>query len=393
MAQDEAREAGQPKKSRGGRVAFVALLLLGAAAGGYGWSQGYFSGGATSSKGPVSRQPAPVAVLSAVAVKKSMPVRIEALGTVESIVTVPIRSRVAGSIDAVRFEDGAPVKEGDVLFTLDPRVVDAQIRQAEATLAKDKSQLDKVKRDVERYTGLATRNAVSQVQVEDARTAVDVQQATVDQDEANLQSLKVQRTYYEIKAPVSGRMGVAAARPGAVIRVDDILATVRQMTPIYVAFGVPERYIGDLRAAKDAQVAISLQGSGEEVTGGRVAVLDNTVDPQTGTLTARALFPNTDERLWPGTLGAVTVTLGYEDGMVAVPAEAIQNGQPGTFVFVLKDDVAHVRKVAVSRTVDGLAVVTDGLEAGEVVVTDGQLALREGAKVSVKNAPARPAGS
>lgn len=377
---------------RGRRLALALLVMVAAGGGYYGWSHGWFSTG-PAANAQVAQQPRRVAVLTAVAVRKPMPIRLQALGTVEAIVTVPIRSRVAASVDAVRFADGASVKEGDVLFELDARVVDAQIRQAEATLARDKAQLDKVRRDVERYTGLAARNAVSQVQVEDARTAVDVQDATVQQDEANLQSLKVQRGYYTIRAPATGRMGVATARPGTVIRVEDILATVRQTSPIYVAFGVPERYIGDLRASKDAKVSISLQGSGETVDGGRVAVLDNTVDPQTGTLTARALFANEDERLWPGTLGAVTVTLGQQGGVVAVPAEAIQNGQNGTFVFVLDGDIAKVRPVSVARTVDGEAVVTRGLEGGETVVTDGQLSLRNGARVSVKNQPRPAAGS
>ncbi|MFG1361080.1 efflux RND transporter periplasmic adaptor subunit [Xanthobacter pseudotagetidis] len=379
--------------SRGRRLVLAVALIAAVGGGAYGWSHGWFSPGTPAANAQAPQRQARVAVLAAQAVRKPMPIRLEALGTVEAIVTVPIRSRVAASIDAVRFADGASVKEGDVLFELDARVIDAQIRQAEATLARDKAQLDKVKRDVERYAGLAARNTVSQVQLEDARTAVDVQDATVEQDEANLQALKVQRGYYTIRAPVTGRMGVAAARPGTVIRVDDILATVRQTSPIYVAFGVPERYIGDLRAARDAKVAILLQGSGERVEGGRVAVIDNTVDPQTGTLISRALFPNADERLWPGTLGSVTVTLGEQDGVVAVPAEAIQNGQNGTFVFLLDGDVARVRPVSVARTVDGQAVVTKGLEGGETVVTDGQLSLREGSRVSVKNQPRPAAGS
>lgn len=392
----EEGSASQTRSRRGarGRRLVLAIAVIAAVAGGaYGWSHGWFSSGTPAANAQAPQRQQRVAVLAAQAVRKPMPIRLEALGTVEAIVTVPIRSRVAASIDAVRFADGASVKEGDVLFQLDDRVVQAQIRQAEATLARDKAQLDKVKRDVERFTGLAARNAVSQVQVDDARTAVDVQEATVQQDEANLQSLKVQSGYYTIRAPVTGRMGVAAARPGTVIRVDDVLATVRQTSPIYVAFGVPERYISDLRAAKDAKVTIALQGSGERVEGGRVAVIDNTVDPQTGTLIARALFPNADERLWPGTLGSVTVTLGEQGGVVAVPAEAIQNGQNGTFVFVLDGDVAHVRQVSVARTVDGQAVVTKGLEGAETVVTDGQLSLREGSRVSVKNQPRPATGS
>ncbi|GLI21814.1 RND family efflux transporter MFP subunit [Xanthobacter flavus] len=335
--------------------------------------------------------PRVVAVLAGKAERTSLPVRVEALGTVESMVTVPVRSRVAAAVEKVGFADGATVKEGDLLYQLDPRVIDAQILQAEATLNRDKVQLEKNLRDVERYAGLATRNAVSQVQVDDARTTADVQKAVVAQDEANLTALRVQRGYYEIRSPATGRIGVSSVRPGTVIRVDDTLATVRQLAPIYVAFGLPERYIAGLRAAKDAKVSFTIQGTGETISGGTVAVIDNTIEPQTGTLTARAIFPNADERLWPGALGAVTVTLRIEDNVVAVPSEAVQNGQDGPFVFIVDDGIAHVRPVTVTRTVDGRSVIAKGLDGGETVVTDGQLSLREGSRVSVRTRTAVPA--
>ncbi|MFG1212742.1 efflux RND transporter periplasmic adaptor subunit [Xanthobacter flavus] len=335
--------------------------------------------------------PRVVAVLAGKAERTSLPVRVEALGTVESMVTVPVRSRVAAAVEKVGFADGATVKEGDLLYQLDPRVIDAQILQAEATLNRDKVQLEKNLRDVERYAGLATRNAVSQVQVDDARTTADVQKAVVAQDEANLTALRVQRGYYEIRSPATGRIGVSSVRPGTVIRVDDTLATVRQLAPIYVAFGLPERYIAGLRAAKDAKVSFTIQGTGETISGGTVAVIDNTIEPQTGTLTARAVFPNADERLWPGALGAVTVTLRIEDNVVAVPSEAVQNGQDGPFVFIVDDGIAHVRPVTVTRTVDGRSVIAKGLDGGETVVTDGQLSLREGSRVSVRTRTAVPA--
>ncbi|MFG1300183.1 efflux RND transporter periplasmic adaptor subunit [Xanthobacter sp. V3C-3] len=371
-------------------VVVACLALAGAAA--YAWDKLPWTGGAAAQKSATPPQRA-VAVLAGKAERIAMPVRVEALGTVESMVTVPIRSRVAAAVEKVGFADGAFVNEGDLLYVLDSRVIDAEIRQAEATLNRDKVQLEKSQRDVDRYAGLATRNAVSQVQVEDARTTVGVQQATVAQDEANLQSLKVQRGYYEIRSPATGRIGVSAVRPGAVIRVDDTLSTVRQLKPIYVAFGLPERYIAELRAAKDARVSITLQGSGETIPDGRVAVIDNTVDPQTGTLTARAIFTNADERLWPGTLGAVTVTLRVEDGVVAVPSEAVQSGQDGSYVFVVDDGVARVRPVTAGRTVEGRTAILRGLEGGEVVVTDGQLSLRNGSRVNVRSRTQPVAGS
>ncbi|MFG1376669.1 efflux RND transporter periplasmic adaptor subunit [Xanthobacter autotrophicus] len=377
--------------SRKGRIVTAVLCLALLGAGAWAWDRKPWISAAAQK--PQSAPGRVVAVLAAKAERTALPVRVEALGTVESMVTVPIRSRVAAAVEKVGFADGAFVQEGDLLFALDSRVIDAEIRQSEATLARDRAQLEKTRRDVERYTGLAVRNAVSQVQVDDAKTAADVQKATVAQGEANLQSLKVQRGYYDIRSPASGRIGVSSARPGAVIRVDDTLATVRQLKPIYVAFGLPERYIADLRAAQDAKVSITLQGSGETIPDGKVVVIDNTVDPQTGTLTARAIFANADERLWPGTLGAVTVTLRVETDIVAVPSEAVQNGQDGTFVFVVEDGIATVRPVIATRTVEGRTVISRGLSGGETVVTDGQLSLRNGSRVNVRARTQPLAGS
>lgn len=372
-----------------GRKMVLAVLFLALLGGGaWVWDKKPWLAASGQKAAPPPRV---VAVLAGKAERTSLPVRVEALGTVESMVTVPVRSRVAAAVEKVGFADGATVKEGDLLYQLDPRVIDAQILQAEATLNRDKVQLEKNLRDVERYAGLATRNAVSQVQVDDARTAADVQKAVVAQDEANLTALRVQRGYYEIRSPATGRIGVSSVRPGTVIRVDDTLATVRQLAPIYVAFGLPERYIAGLRAAKDAKVSFTIQGTGETISGGTVAVIDNTIEPQTGTLTARAIFPNADERLWPGALGAVTVTLRIEDNVVAVPSEAVQNGQDGPFVFIVDDGIAHVRPVTVTRTVDGRSVIAKGLDGGETVVTDGQLSLREGSRVSVRTRTAVPA--
>ncbi|TDT94587.1 MULTISPECIES: efflux RND transporter periplasmic adaptor subunit [Azorhizobium] len=379
---------GGAKRTGRWRFYFLFLCLVAAGGAGWAWSQGLIGKGGGTAKAQ-SQPERRVAVVVATAQDRPMPVRIEALGTVEPQVTVTIRSRVASQVTSVAFEDGAVVNKGDLLFQLDPREVDAQILQARATLAKDKTQLEKALRDMERYSGLAARNTVSQVTLDDARTTADAQKATVDQDEANLKALEVQRSHYDIRSPVSGRLGVSAVRPGAVIRVDDTLATVRQIKPIYVAFGVPEHYLRDIRAAQnDAKVEIALQGSKDVVGDGRISVIDNTVDPQTGTLMVRAVFENADERLWPGTLGAVSVTLRMESGVVSVPAEAVQSGQSGTFVFVVENDTAHVRPVTMARTVDGYAVITAGLKGGEVVVTDGQLSLREGSRVSVKGAAA-----
>lgn len=378
MAED--RERGG---SRGaGRLVAVLVVLVAAGAAGWFWLDPARSRSAAP-RAPMAERVVPV--LAGKAERRDMPFRAEALGTVESMVTVPVRSRVAGAVEEVLFADGAEVKAGDLLYDLDSRVVDAEIGQAEATLVRDRAQLEKANRDVERYAGLATRAAVSQVTLDDARTAAQVAKAAVAQGVANLDALKAQRSYYEIRAPVSGRIGVSSVRPGAVISANEVLATIRQIRPIYVAFGLPARYIDELRAATDAPVRMRLQSTGHVIDGGKVAVIDNTVDPQTGTLTARAIFPNADETLWPGTLGAVSVTLRIDKDVVVIPSEAVQSGQSGPFVFVIgPDQTVSVRPVTVARTADGMSIIARGLEPGETVVLDGQLSLRPGAKVRIK---------
>ena len=365
-------------------LAFGAIALAGVAA----WWVG--SGSATAQKkGPPGARA--VSVFVGKALRKDMPYQVEAIGSVQPVVSLAVRSRVDSQVEKVHFEDGATVKTGDVLFTLDSRSIDAQVRQAEATLARDRAQLEKAQRDVERIQGLVERNTVGAVQLADARTNADVLKATVAQDEAQLQNLRVLRTYYDIRSPASGRVGLSGVREGAVVRAASDtatpLATVIQTSPIYVAFGMPERFIPDLRAAGDkATVDVALQ-SEVTVGGGKVAFIDNTVDAQTATIMVRASFENKDERLWPGTIANVRVTLRVDPNVVAVPSEAVQSGQRGTFVFVVENGVAKVRNVAVGRTQNGEALIMNGLSGNETVVTDGQLSLRDGTRVEIKQRP------
>jgi multidrug efflux system membrane fusion protein len=331
-------------------LAFGAIAFAGLAA----WWTGS-GAGANAQKGPPVRA---VSVFAGNAVRKDMPYRVEAIGTVQPVVSLAVRSRVDSQVEKVHFEDGATVKTGDILFTLDSRSIDAQISQAQATIARDQAQLEKALRDVDRIQGLVDKNTVGAVQLADARTAADVLKATVAQNQAQLQ-----------------RAANDAAVP---------LATVNQLSPIYVAFGLPERYIPDLRTAGDKVTVEATLQSEVTVGGGKVAFIDNTVDPQTGTIMARASFDNKDERLWPGTLASIRVTLRVDPDVVAVPAEAVQNGQAGTFVFVIENGVAKVRPVSVTRTQGGEAIIGKGLTGNETVVTDGQLSLRDGSRVDVK---------
>lgn len=359
-------------------VAIGALSLL--VAGGLGWW--LFSGGA---------KPAPQARKIAVAVGKvsikDMPYRIEAPGSVQPMVSVPIRPRVDSMVEKVLFQDGSSVKEGDLLFKLDSRAIDAMIEQAAAVLKRDQASLVKAQRDVERFSGLVAKGTTAKVTLDDAQTNADMLAAMVKQDQANLDNLRTQRTYYDIHSPVTGRIGISSVRPGNVVRADSTsapLATVNQLSPIYVTFGVPERYIPDLRAAgANASVQATLQ-NGTLIEGGHVAFIENSVDPQTGTILVRAVFDNEDEKLWPGTLATVRVSLRVDKNMVTVPTEALQNGQRGDFVFVVENGKAKVRKVTVQRSMDGESIITRGLRDGETVVTDGQLSLRDNAPIDIK---------
>jgi RND family efflux transporter MFP subunit len=328
-----------------------------------------------------------VPVEVATAIKKPMPVRIDALGTVTPIASVAIKARLETTIEGVHFKDGAEVKAGDLLFTLDGRVLDAQVTQAEGVVARDRAQLEGAERDVRRYTELVAKNATPTVNLDNAKTQADTFRASIKADEAALANLKVQQSYTKIFAPISGRISAANVKVGNFVRPADTapLATINQTKPVYVVFSIAQNSLPELRDAMRAgttRVEAIIPGSAATASG-TVSMIDNTVDVTSGMVPVRASMANDDEALWPGTLVNTQLTLRVEDA-VAVPAVAVQVGQKGTYVFVVKDEVATVRPVKVGRTVDAESVIAEGLSGGEVVVTDGQLLLAEGTKVSVR---------
>ena len=298
---------------------------------------------------------------------------------------VAIKTRVDTEIVRVHFVDGARVMEGDILFTLDSRTVEAQIRQAEGMIARDQAQLDGAERDVRRYTDLVAKGATPTINLDNAMTQADTFRAAMKADQAALENLKVQMSYCIVHAPISGRMSTASVKVGNFVRQADLvpLATINQIAPIYVTFAVPQRSLPDVRRALSAETAsieAIIPGENKRASG-QVTVIENTVDPTTGMVTIRATMPNTDEMLWPGTLVTAQMTLRIEDAVI-VPTIAVQVSQAGTFVFVIKNNVASVRPVKVSRNIDSNSVIELGLEDGEVVVTDGQLLLSNGTRVT-----------
>src|SRR5215470_7647696 len=326
----------------------------------------------------------------ATATMKALPVRLDALGTVTPIATVALKSRLETEIVSVHFADGALVNEGDLLFTLDNRVLQAQIRQAEGVLARDKAQLEAAERDIRRYTELVAKNATPITNLDNAKTQADTVRANIKADEAALENLKVQLSYTTIRAPISGRISAAVSKVGNFVRPSDTLplATINQIAPIYVSFGLPQRVLPDVRdavAEGTATVEAVVPGDRKRASG-KLAMIENSVEAATGMVTLRAAMPNKDEVLWPGTLVTAQLTLRVEQA-VAVPDVAVQVGQSGKFVYVVKDGVASVRPVTVARSFDGQSVIEQGLEDGETIVTDGHLLLNNGSRVAPREAP------
>jgi membrane fusion protein, multidrug efflux system len=335
----------------------------------------------------------PVPVEVAKAVRKQVPVRVDAIGTVTPIASVAIKARLETTIVGVHFKDGAHVNKGDLLFTLDCRATDAQITQTEGAIARDKAQLAGAERDVTRYESLAAKNASPQQILDTAKTQAEVYRAAIKSDQGLLDNLKVQRSYCTISAPISGRISAAAVKVGNFVRQADTssMATINQMAPVYVTFTVPQKVLPDIRralGAKTATVEAVIPGE-QKHADGQVSMIENTVDPSTGMATIRATMPNTDETLWPGTLVTAELTLRREQAVV-VPTNAVQVSQTGTFVFVVDKGVAKVQRVEAGRQVEGVTVIASGLKGGETVVTDGQLRLQNGTKVAPRGL--KPAG-
>lgn len=324
------------------------------------------------------------------AVKKEVPVKVDALGTVTPIASVALKSRVETTIVEVHFEDGAFVKKDDLLFTLDSRQLEAQIRQAEGALAREKATLEGAERDLNRYTELAAKSATTQVNVDNARTATNVGRAAVRATEATIDSLKVQLDYHKVRAPIAGKISVANVKAGNFVRPADTapLATIVQISPIYVSFAVPQRLLVEVRnavAANKAQVRVNLPGEGEPELG-TLTMIDNTVDSTSGMVSMRATMDNVDANLWPGTLVNTALTLRTEQAVV-IPTGAVQVGQSGSYVFIVKNGAAAVQPVTVARVTDQDAIISKGLDGGETVVTDGQLLLADGVRVNARQQP------
>jgi multidrug efflux system membrane fusion protein len=346
--------------------------------------------GACVARGEPEHQPrtAAVPVKTARVQVKTLPVTAEAIGTVEPRSVVSIRSQVTGALTSVAFEEGREVEQGQVLFTLDARPFDVQLEQAKAVLARDEAQAANARVQAKRYADLLERGLVPKEQAEQMTTSSAALEASVRADQAAIANAELQRQYTVIRAPVSGRTGALMVQAGNLVRANDTtpLVVINEIAPIYVSFSVPTRELSAvLQPARLGELRVSV--TNPDTTGprehGTVTFVDNGADPTTGTIRLKATFPNGDRHLWPGQLVNVSLTLRTEPNAIVVPSEAVQTGQDGTYVFVVKADrTVEMRPVDVERTTEGLAVIRTGLQASETVVTDGQLRLEPGATVS-----------
>ncbi len=337
----------------------------------------------------------PVPVVTMSVVPKSMPIMVEAVGTVQSIASVQLKTRVDSQIMKVNVEEGALVKAGDLLFELDARTLKAQLGQIEAQIRKDQAQLEQARRDTIRAGDLVAKGAGTVVARDTNATTERAAAAQLEADEAMRQNILAQISYTEIRAPFAGRIGSIPNKAGTIVRMSDntattVLATINQVDPIYVSFSIPQVFLPDLRAAMAAgPVKVNAVIKDDVRQSGVMAFIENSVDAMTGTVAGRARIANGNEGLWPGQFVKAEIILGVEQNALAIPAAAVQLGPQGAYVFVVKDgNTAELRVIEVKRTQGGESVVGKGLKPGEMVVTDGQLRLVNGAPV----APRPPQG-
>jgi multidrug efflux system membrane fusion protein len=333
-----------------------------------------------------------VLVTAAPAVEKPMPVAIDTIGAAEAFSVVAVHSQITGELTSVNFKDGDEVTKGQELFTLDRRPLDAALQQAQANLDRDLAQLANAKAQLQRYQDLADRGIATREQLDTSRTTLAALDATTVADRASVENARVQLTYATISAPISGRVGKLLVSVGNLVRANDTtpLVVINQVAPIYAVFGVPEAQLPDLKrymARSALRVEAGPPTSSEPPSVGRLAFVDNSVDQTTGTIAVRATFPNDDRRLWPGQFVNVTITLDRDPSAIVIPSAAIQDSQQGKIVFVVKPDkTVEQRVVHIRRTAGAETVVADGVKAGEMVVTDGQLRLIPGTRVTIRSA-------
>jgi multidrug efflux system membrane fusion protein len=333
-----------------------------------------------------------IPVIADTVVQKAVPVQIRAIGNVEAYSTVAVKSQIGGQLVRVHFKEGQDVQKGDLLFTIDPRPYEAALKQAEANLAKDTAQLKNARADLLRYEELIKYDYVTKQEYDQIQANAAAMEATVKADKAVVENARLQLKYCFIYSPINGRTGYLQSDEGNLIKenADNPMVVINQIQPIYVSFSLPEEYLAEIKkyiSGEKVKVEVFTKQE-DHPEEGTLTFIDNTIDTSTGMIRLKATLFNKEKRLWPGQFVDVAMTLTTEPNAIIVPSQALQTGQTGQYVFVIKNDMSvEARPVFISRTIEGEAVVEKGLQPGEKVVTDGQLQLVPGAKVEIKSSP------
>lgn len=336
---------------------------------------------------------AAVPVVVAKASQRDMPVQVTAIGNVQAYSTVTVKSLVDGEIQKAYFTEGQDVRKGDLLFTIDARPFQAALHQSEAKLAQDQAQAEYAKAEAKRYTELEKEGIVSQIQFEQFSSNAQALDAAVRADQAAVENAKIMLGYCSISSPIDGRTGSLLVHPGNLVKTNDTsLVVINQVSPIYVDFSVPEQDLPQVKQhQQQGKLRVLAYPSGDKANAskGNLTFINNTVDANTGTIELKGTFQNSDRKLWPGQFVNVVVDLTVQRNATVVPSQAVQNGEQGQYVYVVKPDhTADFRPVTVGNTLEGVTIVDKGVQPGETVVTNGQLRLYPGAKVSLKSEPA-----
>ena len=333
--------------------------------------------------------PAPVPVRAAKAELRTVPIQISAIGNVEAFATVSVKPLVSGALESIHFSEGQDVRKGDLLFMIDRKPFQAALEQAQANMARDLATAKNARVEATRYSNLFAQGVVSREQTDQATSNADAAEAAVKADQAAVDYAKLNLEYCTIYSPIDGRTGSYQVKPGNLVKANDVpvLIVINQISPIYLDFSVPEQFLADIKKYM-AQSVLHVQATIPSDPGapemGTVTFVDNTVDNTTATIRLKATFPNENRRLWPGQYVNTVLTLTAISNATVVPSQALQVGQKGQFVFVIHDDgTAESRPVLTGRDINGFTVIEKGVQAGETIVTDGQLRLIPGAKVTI----------
>ena len=347
--------------------------------------------GTKAASGP----PPPVPVMAALVEQRDVPLQVHAIGAVEAYSTVSVKTQITGELTGVFFKEGDDVQKGQLIFTLDKRPLEADVRRAEGALARDEAQARNALSEQRRYESLVKAGVVSTQEYDRVEANAAALEAAVRADKGALENAKVQLVYASIYSPINGRTGNLLVHQGNMIKANDVpsLVNINQVEPIYVTFTVPQQYLADVKQySRNGSLPVQalIPGDARGTITGKLSFIDNTVDSSTGTIKLKGVFANSDRRLWPGQFVDAYLTLKTQSNALVIPSQAIQNGQQGTFVYVIKDDnTVEARLVTTSEAqLAGQLIVQKGLAAGERIVTDGQLRLVPGSKVQIKQAAA-----